>query len=348
VLNDKQKTKELEESRKRALTAETEVARLRKELENSKNRNNQALRDAYEYQTGILAANDYITRGNIALSNGWKEEALAEYNKAYEQMPKNDATYLFMGDVYSKADCKLSISCYEKYLEKNPSDIEVLIRVNKCSISKSYYEKAEQYYKNIVMNDPNNAGAYIKLASVSGKAGKSSYDDIARYIKKAIEIDPNYINAYHEVGNIYYNLEKYWTAKYLYERAIEIDPNNADLYCNIGLTYYMDLINFIREYGEYHEGYMDSMREYFLKAITINPKKYAHLYKEIGYIYATGGYSIVRKETWKKYKDYERIANKCYKECIKYYKKAARSGDENAKEWLRVNKEWFRERGYKY
>jgi tetratricopeptide (TPR) repeat protein len=346
VLNDKQKTKELEDARKRTLAAEAEVERLRKELANAGNRGNAALKEAYQYQTEILAANEYITRGNIALSNGWEKEALAEYDKAYTQMPDNEATHLFMGNIYREVDCGLSVRHYGKYLEKNIGDVDVLILASKCPISKSYYEKAEQYYKNVVINDPNNADAYIKLAIVSGITG-NGYTVIGQYIEKAMYIDPNYNDAYYKVGNIYYNLEKYLIAQLLYKKAIEIDPNNADLYRLIGSAYELDMFKDYRNssgdmYND-RSAELATIRKYYLKAIQINPDKYAFLYIRLGLLYETvGGLGYPSDDYGKQWqretiKRYKRITNLFFEACIKHYKKAAKSGDKEAKEWLQNN-----------
>jgi tetratricopeptide (TPR) repeat protein len=215
VLNDKQKTKELEEARKRVQAAEAEVARLRKELASSNSTDSQSLRNAYLYQAGILASDEYITRGNIAESNGWRKEAIAEYEKAYEQMPKNEVTCLFMVDLYKKIEkYDLSIKyyekyidyCYKKYLKTNPKDINMLVKIAesyieiaylsyknntgsyKHYISKSdeYYEMAEQECKNIVLGDPNNANVYIKLANVYFSGYNNYIND--KYRKMFLEV----------------------------------------------------------------------------------------------------------------------------------------------------------------
>jgi hypothetical protein len=201
VLNDKQQTQEVEEARKRVKDAEAKIVEL-KELAIAGNRNNAQLQADYQYQTRILESNEYLMRGNIALSNGWDKEAIEEYNKAHAQMPNNEATHLFMGGIYGKVHtedgCNLSIKSYKKYLETNPNSAEVWILVGNtcrycdrdiwgynCSYA-YYYEKAIQYYKNVIMSDPSNAAAYDKLAEISEALGKSS--EARTYSNKAAEL----------------------------------------------------------------------------------------------------------------------------------------------------------------
>jgi superkiller protein 3 len=343
VLNDKQKTKELEESRKRTLAAEAEVERLKKELANSKSRNNQDLRAAYEHQTGILAANEYITRGNIALDMGWTKEALEEYHKAYKQMPNSEATYLFMGDVYFKVKnedgCKYAIEYYKKYLALNPDDCERLMLVgNTCMECKwqeeslSYYEKVESCYKQIIMSNPNNANAYYNLGLTYNDL--KNYTEAIKCFQKAIAIDPNDAKAYYNMGIAYRHLKNSEEAIKCFQKAIEINPNHAWSYYAMGLTYY-DLwnpteaikcyqkaikINPNHAWSYYAMGnaylnltnYTEAIKCY-QKAIEIAPN-YASAYYNMGFAY------------------YDDMNNK-----IKCYQQAARLGHENARGWLQKN-----------
>jgi hypothetical protein len=69
VLNDKQKTKELEEARKRTLAAEAEAEKLRKELEKSKDEQQRlALQKNYQQQADVLSAEEYFTKGYNAMA----------------------------------------------------------------------------------------------------------------------------------------------------------------------------------------------------------------------------------------------------------------------------------------
>ena len=198
VRNDTQKTKELEDARRRTRDAEAEIARLNEELKVTKDaRQRAALNAAYQYQTGILAANDHITRGNVALHNGWIEEALEEYKKAYDQMPKDETTYLFMGGLYSKAGregLKRSADCYKNYLALYPDDAEgclligdVYKQLERTGDADYYYRIADRYYKNIVMGDHDNAEAYEKLSRIAASMGNG--DEARRYSDRAKAIN---------------------------------------------------------------------------------------------------------------------------------------------------------------
>ena len=59
VRDDKQKTQELEESRRRALAAEAEAERLRRELALEKNKNNAAMKQAYQQQAEALRKTEW-------------------------------------------------------------------------------------------------------------------------------------------------------------------------------------------------------------------------------------------------------------------------------------------------
>ncbi|MDR1527703.1 MAG: tetratricopeptide repeat protein [Dysgonamonadaceae bacterium] len=105
ALNDKQKTKELEASRKRTLAAEAEAARLRKELEITKNEQQRlALQKKYQQTADALSASEYFTRGYHAAENGWYERAIEYYQKTIAADPNDASAYYNMGSAYANLE----------------------------------------------------------------------------------------------------------------------------------------------------------------------------------------------------------------------------------------------------
>jgi uncharacterized protein (TIGR02145 family) len=234
ILNDKQRTKELEDARKRMLAAEVEVGRLRKELAGSGNRNNRALQAAYEYQTGILAANDYITRGNIALHNDWYEEALAEYGKAHAQMPDNEATHLFMGEVYGRVKTKegynRSLEHYGKAYAQMPDNEATHLFMGGLYYkmnTKEGYSRAVACYDNYLKIKPDD-GEILILAgdvckNVAGCAYENYYRRAERRYKQIIMSAPRNAAAYIKLAELSFK-QGGDGGRYL-KKAEEIDPD---------------------------------------------------------------------------------------------------------------------------
>lgn len=169
VLNDKQKTKELEESRKRTLAAEAEAARLIKELKESKDRQQRlALQKTYTQATDALSAEEYFTRGYNAGANGFYELAIEYYQQSIAANPNYALAYCNMGYAYN-----------------NLQD----------------YREAIRYYEKAIAIDPNFSLAYHRLGYVY--YGLGDHQQALIWIKKAIEVDNDYINGYDSLGEIY-------------------------------------------------------------------------------------------------------------------------------------------------
>jgi superkiller protein 3 len=206
VLNDKQKTKELEEARKRTLAAEAEAARLRKELETTKDEPLRLdLQKTYPKAADVLSAEEYATKGSNAYENGFNELAIEYLQKAIDLDPNYAWAHAVLGASYLHLeDYNTAIRCYQKAIDLDPD-----------------YAWA---YAGL-------GGAYYLL---------DDYNKAIRYFQKAIDLDPNNAAAYYYVmGMAYYYWENYREAIRCYQKVIALDPNDAAAYYNMGRSYYL-------------------------------------------------------------------------------------------------------------
>jgi superkiller protein 3 len=220
VFNDKQKTKELEESRRRTLEAEAEIAKTKKELENTRRaiasaeaekdklkkelavQKNQALQATYVQQVEKFSADEYVTRGYNANENGLYELAIENYQKALAINPNYAMAYNNMGNTY-------------RNLEN--------------------YNEAIRCFQKAIAIDPNFAWAYNNMGIVYDKL--KNYNEAIRRYQKAIDINPNYAKVYYNMGIAYDDLGNYNEAIQRYQTAIAIDPKYAKAYNNMGSVY---------------------------------------------------------------------------------------------------------------
>ncbi|GHT74082.1 hypothetical protein FACS189456_5210 [Bacteroidia bacterium] len=199
VLNDKQKTKELEESRKKTKEAEAEVERLRKEL--AKSKNNQTLQTAYQQQTEKLSTEEYRTKAYNAISNEWYDLAIEYYQKVIEIDP-DFGTYNNIGLAYHHRE---------------------------------NYAQAIKYYQKALEIDPKSAPVYGNMGNAYAFQG--NYTQAIKCYQKALEIDPDDTSVYHNMGGAYYKQKNYTQAIKCYQKALENDPNDADTHRNMGNAY---------------------------------------------------------------------------------------------------------------
>ena len=65
---------------------------------------------------------------------------------------------------------------------------------------------------------------------------------IDRY-KQAVEIDPNDVDAWINLGDGYYDADKYSKALECYEKAARLSPFSSEIWNNIGLVHSLSLIH---------------------------------------------------------------------------------------------------------
>lgn len=197
---DRQKAKELEETRKKADEALREVERLRKELEISKAGKTE--QDQYTRAVNRLSATDWFEKGSALLIAGRNQEAKEAYTRAIELNPKYAWAYSDRGVAYLKlGDSRQALKEFNKAIEL----------------------------------DPKFAGAYYNRGVVYDKLG--DHRQAFRDYDKAIELEPKFATAYANRGAAYATLGDHRQAIKDYNKAIELDPKYAMAYYNRGIAY---------------------------------------------------------------------------------------------------------------
>jgi tetratricopeptide (TPR) repeat protein len=235
VLNDKQKTQELEESRKRTLAAEAENARLRKELEETKNEQQRFdLKTKYQQTADALSAEEYFTKGLNVQENGFDELAVEYYQKAIAIDPSHVDAYNNIGAAYADLkDYAEAIRCYQKAITIDPNHAAAHYNMGNAYIDLKNDREAVRCFQKAIVLDPNYASTYYNMGNAYLRLKNN--DKAIRCYQKAIDLDLNY--AWNNMGNAYTNLKNYREAIRCYQKAITIDPNHAMAYHNMGIAY---------------------------------------------------------------------------------------------------------------
>jgi tetratricopeptide (TPR) repeat protein len=125
VLNDKQKTKELEEARKQRVALEAELQQLKRQLETTKD---QALQPAYQA-------------------------------KAYELASKQKGDKAFQSQLYATA-----VANYQEVAKDNPADAKMYFKLGVALYNQTKYHEAMEQLQTSVRLNPNNADAHLYIA----------------------------------------------------------------------------------------------------------------------------------------------------------------------------------------
>ncbi|MBM4167499.1 MAG: tetratricopeptide repeat protein, partial [Ignavibacteria bacterium] len=122
IAKDREKLTQLEDVRKRADSAFTEIDRLRKELEETKDENERLkLTKTYTENTNVLSATDWFQKGYDAYEQKNYEKAVTYYSAAIELNPQYASAYLGRGVAYENLQqYTRAIEDYTTAIELNP------------------------------------------------------------------------------------------------------------------------------------------------------------------------------------------------------------------------------------
>lgn len=126
-----------------------------------------------------------------------------------------------------ESDYKRAIDYYQRGLELNPDDIDMLNSLGMAYYSSGQYQQAINTYKKAVDIDPENPDIFGRLAAAYTRAG-SNEEAIAAY-KKAIDIGSKNPDTLLGLAGLYNSMGKAQEAADYYKKAVELNPNAYDI-----------------------------------------------------------------------------------------------------------------------
>ncbi|MFZ3122344.1 MAG: tetratricopeptide repeat protein [Thermodesulfovibrionales bacterium] len=213
IVNDKQKSKELEDVRKKAAEFSREIERLKKELEIAKADTKKPAHKADEkkikqYNEAVkgLSATDWFEKGVKFYESGNYKEALNAYNKAIQLDPQDAITFSYRGLAYDNlGNLQQAFNDYNKAIQLDPKDASAYIFRGGAQAELENYQQAINDYSKAIQLNPKDAIAY-SLRGLA-QAGLKNYQQAINDYSKAIQLDPNNDRAYYYRGLAYYELK---------------------------------------------------------------------------------------------------------------------------------------------
>jgi tetratricopeptide (TPR) repeat protein len=202
---DRQKTKELEETRKKADEALKEVDKLKKELETAKAEKP----DLSQYNKAVngLSATDWFEKGVALLNAGKSQDAIEAASRAIELDPKYAKAYLLRGAANDNlGDSRQAINYYDRAIELDPKYATAYSLRGAANNDLGDYRQAIEDYDRAIELDPKNAIAYRKRGD--SYIELRDYRQAIKDYDRAIQLDPKYALAYHNRGNAYGKLKQ--------------------------------------------------------------------------------------------------------------------------------------------
>jgi tetratricopeptide (TPR) repeat protein len=255
---DRQKIRELEETRKKADEALREIEKLKKELElaraertkfgqydGSLSRSNASAKgiidpveriSKYNDAVNRLSAADWLAKGYALGNAGNWQEAREAFTRALELNPKYAVAHHSRGAAYDElGDYHQALRDFDRSIELDPKDAWAYLIRGAAYDKYGDYRQAIRDYNRAIELDPKLAGAYYNRGTAYGKLG--DYRQAIRDCDRAIELEPKDAKAYLNRGAAYSSLGDYQQALRDFDRATELDPKDAMAYSNRGFAY---------------------------------------------------------------------------------------------------------------
>lgn len=172
------------------------------------------LRSAYYFTTGIaLSVYDYeITRMLYRIISDracfFKYETSAAFHKCMRNYKK-------------------SVKIYEEAAIKTEKKEHFYSRIADLFTELQNPEKAEEYYRLALDDNPDEVMMWMKLAEILQNQRKRSIEEIIECYNNVARLDPNNSKVYYELGHLYLRHENKLNAVSAFKRAIELEPKNA-------------------------------------------------------------------------------------------------------------------------
>ncbi|MCL6591981.1 MAG: tetratricopeptide repeat protein [Firmicutes bacterium] len=159
----------------------------------------------------------------------------------------------------------------DKFLKAHPGHREGLFYKAYLANERGEYQRAKDYYEDLLRQSGNFALAYNNLGIILSDQFLE-FEKAEDCLKKAIQSDSNLAKAYFNLAKLFENdyFKRYQEARFYYEKAIRLFPTYFEAYNNLAVLLISD------EFKEYSRA-----KNYLETAITINPG-FAEAYFNLG------------------------------------------------------------------
>lgn len=165
-----------------------------------------------------------------------QSEALERFIAAHAAAPMAAGPYADLGDFYfNEHEYQDAMVQYREAILREPSNVEVLIRMAQVFSRMGNFEKARQIYAQILDVNPDLAAVHYNLGGIYFRMQKPTF--ALREYTRALELEPGSVHTLNALGVTCKQLKHYDEAEGYFKKAIQVNPDYAPAYYNLGLVF---------------------------------------------------------------------------------------------------------------
>ncbi len=199
----------------------------------------------------------HFALGNVYLTTGKTNEAVAELQKALALAPNSDEGYRRLADAYLAAKKpEQALQAYHRAIEVNPYFWLNFNHLGDAYFELGQYDKALEAFRSVVNLVPDYSIGYENVGATYYFMGK--WDDCVPAFEKALQLQPS-ASVYSNLGTAYFYLGRHADAVKMFEKAVAMNPNEHTAVGNLADGYRWS-------------GQPEKARETYLRAIDLAQK----------------------------------------------------------------------------
>jgi len=172
---------------------------------------------------------EYVNKGNALYGLNRNDEALAQYDKAIELNGLSESAYYGKGMIYyDEGKYDEAAGQMNTYLTFNPDDPDALETAIYSYLYLDEDDKAAGLADDYMQRNPEDFEAYRLKGDVLESTAE--YAEIKAFYEQANERLPDLAEAQLELGELYYDYEKYEDAMAYFGELSAVHPDNMDIY----------------------------------------------------------------------------------------------------------------------
>ncbi len=186
-------------------------------------------------------------------------DSIHQTTQAIELFPESARLAARLAQMYiSTGNPEEAKAYFNRSLEKNPFDIDVINNLGTVFQNSGQYDKAVELFTRAIKLAPNFAEAHFNLGLSAVRTGKP--DAAIGHYRAALAIEPSYPAAMHNLANVFFEQKKFTDAEFYYRMASLAAPGDISPIIGAG--------NACSALGK-----LDMARQTYEQAITIFPQQ---------------------------------------------------------------------------